>query len=82
MNITKGFSGTEDNAKISITYNGVKYNQANCSYTDDDAAALGGNARGNLTDDNIDIDFNVYSIYQYSNVNLNGHYEGPVTKIQ
>lgn len=81
-NEIKGFSGTEDNAKISITYNGVKYNQANCSYTDDNAAALGGNARVNLTDDNIDIDFNVYSIYQYSNANLNGHYEGPVTKIQ
>lgn len=81
-NEVKGFSGTEDNAKISITYNGVKYNQANCSYTDDNAAALGGNARVNLTDDNIDIDFNVYNIYQYSNANLNGHYEGPVTKIQ
>ena len=81
-NEVKGFSGTEDNAKISITYNGVKYNQANCSYTDDNVAALGGNARVNLTDDNIDIDFNVYNIYQYSNANLNGHYEGPVTKIQ
>ena len=78
-NELKGFSGTEDNAKISVTYDGVKYNQANCSYTNDNAAALGGNARVNLTDGNLDIDFAIYNIYQYSNANLTGHYEGPVT---
>lgn len=82
-NEVKGFSGTEDNAKISVTYDGTKYNQANCSYVEDNAAALGGNARVNLTEDNkLDIDFSVFNIYKYENANLTGHYEGPVTVIK
>lgn len=78
-NELKGFSGTEDNAKISVQYNGVKYNQANCSYVDEGAAALGGNARVNLMSGQIDIDFAVFNIYQYDNANLTGHYTGPMT---
>ena len=82
-NEVKGFSGTEDNAKISVTYDGTKYNQANCSYVEDNAAALGGNARVNLTeDDKLDIDFSVFNIYKYNNANLTGHYKGPVTVIK
>ena len=54
-----------------------------CSYVEDNAAALGGNARVNLTeDDKLDIDFSVFNIYKYNNANLTGHYEGPVTVIK
>ncbi len=81
-NQLKGFSGTEENAKISVAYGGVKYNQANCSNVDGtDAAALGGNVRVNLADGKIDVDFSVFNIYKYDNANLTGHYEGSVTQL-
>ena len=79
-NEIKGFSGTEDNAKISITYDGATYNQASCAGTD--ANALGGNIRVNFVDGTVDTDFNVYNIYKYSNANLNGHFSGSVTILE
>lgn len=75
---TKGFSGTDTNAKISITYDGVKYNQASCNGADD-AKALGGNVNALIEGKNLTIDFNVFNIYRYSDANLSGHYEGPIT---
>lgn len=78
----KGFSGTEDNAKISITYDGVKYNQANCSYVDDAALALGGNAGVKIENGNIAIDFSIFNIYKYNDANLTGHFEGKVTMVE
>lgn len=76
----KGFSGTEDNAKISVTYDGVKYNQA--STKGSDANALGGGMKTKLENGRLAIEFYVMNIYQYDDANLTGYYEGPVTVIE
>lgn len=74
----KGFSGTDENAKISITYDGVKYSQANCGDASD-AKAIGGNVKALIEGKNLMVDFNVFNIYQYGNANLSGHYEGKLS---
>lgn len=75
----KGFSGGDDRAKISITYDGVTYNQANTTKGGDNALAMGGNANLQMEDGKMSIDFTVFNIYKYDKANLSGHYEGPVT---
>ncbi len=77
-NEIKGFSGTETNAKISITYKGVTYNQASCKGTD--ALALGGNVKATLDGSTLSIDFTVMGIKLYDKQTLKGHYEGTVTE--
>ncbi len=73
----KGFSGTETNAKISVTYNGVTYNQASCKGSD--ALAMGGNVKAKLDGSKLTIDFTVMGIKQYDKQTLKGHYEGTVS---
>lgn len=79
---TKGFSGDETRAKVSVSYDGVTYNQANTTNGGDDALAIGGNADVVLADEQLTIDFMVFNIYQYSNANLSGHYEGKAVIIE
>lgn len=67
-----GFSGTDANAKVSITYDGVTYNKANDAA---DSRALGGNAKLTVADGTVNVDFSVFGIKKYSG-NLSGHYEG------
>lgn len=75
----KGFSGGDDRAKISITYDGVTYNQANTTKGGDSALAMGGNANLQIEDGKMTIDFTIFNIYKYDKANLTGHYEGAVT---
>ncbi len=74
---TKGFSGTDTNAKISVTYQGVTYNQASCKGSD--ALAMGGNVKAKLEGSKLTIDFTVMGIKQYDKQTLKGHYEGAVS---
>lgn len=76
----KGFSGTETNAKISITYKGVTYNQASCKGSA--ALAMGGNVKATLDGTKLSIDFTVMGIILYDKQTLKGHYEGSVTNIE
>lgn len=78
----KGFSGTDTNAKISVTYGGVKYNKASCNGAGDAAVAIGGNASAKIEDGSIAVDFTVFNIYKYDNANLTGHFEGSVTVVE
>ena len=73
----KGFSGTDTNAKISVTYEGVTYNQASCKGSD--ALAMGGNVKAKLEGSKLTIDFTVMGIKQYDKQTLKGHYEGTVS---
>lgn len=73
--MVKGFSGTETNAKISITYNGDTYNQASCGSK---GLAMGGNIKAKLEGDQVTLEFNVYSIAKYK-ASLGGYYSGKVT---
>lgn len=70
--LVHGFSGTDTNAKISVTYDGVTYSKATC---DADSRALGGNAKLTVSEDTVNVDFSVFGIKKYSG-NLTGHYEG------
>lgn len=78
----KGFSGDEERAKVSITYDGVTYSQANTTKGGDSALALGGNVNLSLTDGKVAVDFTLFNIYKYSNANMSGHFEGPATVIE
>ena len=78
----KGFSGTDTNAKISVTYDGVKYNKASCNDAGDDAVAIGGNASAKIDNGTIAVDFSVFNIYKYDSANLTGHFEGSVTVVE
>lgn len=60
----KGFSGDETRAKVSVTYDGVTYNQTNTTKDGDEALAIGGNADLKLNGTTISIDFAVYNIYK------------------
>lgn len=73
---TKGFSGTENNAKISVTYDGATYNQASCKGTG--ALAIGGNVKAKLDGTTVTVTFNVYSISKYSG-SLSGYFSGTAT---
>lgn len=76
---TYGFSGDSPRDQISVSYDGVTYNQANTTLGGDDKLAIGGNVACSATTSTITVDFNVYNIYKYSNANLTGHYEGAMT---
>lgn len=73
----KGFSGTDTNSKISVTYKGVTYNQVSCKGSD--ALAMGGNVKAKLEGSKLTIDFTVMGIKQYDKQTLKGHYEGTVS---
>ena len=74
-----GFSGSAENAKISIAYEGVTYNQAN---TTNGHLAAGGNASVALQGSEIEMTFNIFSIVQYDNSSLSGYYKGATTVIE
>lgn len=73
-----GFSGTEENAKISITYDGVKYSQSTTSGTA--PVALGGNAKLTVDGGKINLDFTVFSAKKYSG-SIKGHFEGNAAQL-
>lgn len=68
-----GFSGDEENAMISITYDGVKYSQSTTSGTA--PVAIGGNAKLTVNGGKINLDFTVFSAKKYSG-SIKGHFEG------
>ena len=73
-----GFSGSAENAKISIAYEGVTYNQAN---TTNGHLAAGGNASVVLQGSEIEMTFKIFSIVQYDG-DLSGYYKGTATVIE
>ena len=73
-----GFSGDEENAMISITYDGVKYCQSTTSGSA--AVALGGNAKLTVDGGKINLDFTVFSAKKYSG-SIMGHFEGNAAQL-
>ena len=73
-----GFSGTSENAMISITYEGTKYCQSTTSGTA--AVALGGNAKLTVDGSKINLDFTVFSAKKYSG-SIKGHFEGNAAQL-
>lgn len=74
-----GFSGDENNAKVSVKYAGDTFCQSTTS-SSDDALALGGNAKLSFVSTNAVVDFTVFSIKKYQGA-LKGHYEGNVIRL-
>ncbi len=73
-----GFSGDEENAMISITYEGTKYCQSTTSGTA--AVAIGGNAKLTVNGGKINLDFTVFSAKKYSG-SIKGHFEGNAAQL-
>lgn len=73
-----GFSGDEENAMISITYDGVKYSQSTTSGTA--PVALGGNAKLTVNGGKINLDFTVFGAKKYSG-SIKGHFEGNAAQL-
>lgn len=73
-----GFSGDEENAKISVTYDGVKYSQSTTSGTA--PVALGGNAKLTVNGGKINLDFIVFGAKKYSG-SIKGHFEGNAAQL-
>ena len=76
---THGFSGTETNAMLSITYAGDTYRQANCGNVDN-AIAQGGSTKVNISGDKINLDVILFGMTKHKG-SLKGHYEGNVTRL-
>lgn len=74
-----GFSGTEMNGKIAVSYDGDTFRQTNTGGDDADIA-LGGNAKLSFGSGKVNVDFSLFGIKKYSG-NLKGHYEGNVTRL-
>ena len=77
---THGFSGTDTNAKLSITYGGDKFSQANTGSAAG-AIATGGNVKATINAGQGNIDFTVFGINKYDGSSLKGHFEGSVTRV-
>ena len=77
--VLRGFSGNEENAKISITYEGVTYSQANTTLGN---LALGGRTSVSLQGNEVEMTFEVVGIKKYGDVSLSGYYKGAVTVIE
>ena len=77
--VLRGFSGNEENAKISITYEGVTYSQANTTLGN---LALGGRTSVSLQGNEVEMTFEVVGIKKYGDVSLSGYYKCPVTEIE
>lgn len=73
-----GFSGDEENAMISITYEGTKYCQSTTSGTA--PVAIGGNAKLTVNGGKINLDFTVFSAKKYSS-SIKGHFEGNAAQL-
>lgn len=76
--VIHGFSGNEENAKISIAYDGVIYSQANTTLGD---LAIGGRTSVALQGNEVEMTFEVLSIKKYG-ASLSGYYKGAVTVIE
>lgn len=74
-----GFSGDDDNAKISVTYDDVTYNRESIASGD---LANGGNVMLSLDENEAEISFTVFSIKKYGSVTLSGYYKGAVTVVE
>lgn len=74
-----GFSGGDNNAKVSVSYGGTTYRQANTGSATD-AVAIGGNAKVSVADGKANIDFTVFGIKKFKGA-LQGHYEGSITQL-
>lgn len=72
-----GFSGSDVNAQIAITYGGDTFSQANTG-NKAGAIAAGGNARLSFASGYASVDFTVFGISKYGG-SLKGHYEGNAT---
>lgn len=77
--VLRGFSGNEENAKISILYEGVTYSQANTTLGN---LALGGRTSVSLQGNEVEMTFEVVGIKKYGDVSLSGYYKGAVTVIE
>lgn len=77
--VVHGFSGTAENAKISIAYEGVTYNQANTTMGN---LATGGNVSVAFQGGEVEMTFNLFTIIQYAGSNLSGYYKGMATVIE
>ena len=77
--VLRGFSGNEENAKISITYEGVTYSQANTTLGN---LALGGRTSVSLQGNEVEMTFEVVGIKKYGDASLSGYYKGAVTVIE
>ena len=77
--VLRGFSGNEENAKISITYEGLTYSQANTTLGN---LALGGRTSVSLQGNEVEMTFEVVGIKKYGDVSLSGYYKGAVTVIE
>lgn len=79
-NRAHGFSGTETNAMISVTYGGDTYSQATTTNAAE-PIAIGGNAKATLKDGKANIDFTVFGMSKYATRSLKGHFEGSITRL-
>ena len=77
--VLRGFSGNEENAKISITYEGVTYSQANTTLGN---LALGGRTSVSLQGNEVEMTFEVVGIKKDGDGSLSGYYKGAVTVIE
>ena len=77
--VLRGFSGDEENVKISITYEGVTYSRANTTLGN---LALGGRTSVSLQGNEVEMTFEVVGIKKYGDASLSGYYKGAVTVIE
>ena len=77
--VLRGFSGDDENVKISITYEGVTYSRANTTLGN---LALGGRTSVSLQGNEVEMTFEVVGIKKYGDVSLSGYYKGAVTVIE
>lgn len=78
--LAHGFSGTETNAMVSVTYAGDKYCQATTTNAAD-PIAIGGNAKATVNAGKANIDFTVFGMSKYGTRSLKGHFEGSITRL-
>lgn len=77
--VLRGFSGDDENVKISITYEGVTYSRANTTLGN---LALGGRTSVSLQGNEVEMTFEVVGIKKYGDARLSGYYKGAVTVIE
>ena len=77
--VLRGFSGDDENVKISITYEGVTYSRANTTLGN---LALGGRTSVSLQGNEVEMTFEVVGIKKYGDASLSGYYKGAVTVIE
>lgn len=69
--VLRGFSGDDENVKISITYEGVTYSRANTTLGN---LALGGRTSVSLQGNEVEMTFEVVGIKKYGKPKQSGHF--------